>query len=200
MALDPIRHALFATVAAAALACGGDDATDDTQGGTSSPTATATDPTSGSGSADSVGGSGMASASGGGTGDSGGPADATDDAADSSGTGGDSGWEACGLTPPTGPGDSVEPQHPDSPEIVAACTGLCAAWAGIADCPAEMISCIDACSLRTCQICPGTLAPLVECETTNFDETACVCGESGPTCPIPEACAEQEQQTGFCGG
>jgi hypothetical protein len=63
-----------------------------------------------------------------------------------------------------------------------------------------MTACIEDSKLRTCGICPGTLAPLVECETTNFDATACTCEATSPSCPIPRACAEQQQQTGFCGG
>ncbi len=197
MAWNRIRHAALAVITSAAFACSGDDATDDGQGGTSPQTSIDTDPTDGSGSADSVGGSGMNGTTG--SGSATGGADTTDDAG-SGDSGGQSGWEACGLSPPTGPGDSVEPQHPDSPEIVTACTALCTAWAGIADCPADMTTCLEDCSQRTCQICPGTLAPLVDCETANFDEAACVCGESGPTCPTPSACDEQADQTGFCGG
>lgn len=194
-----IPRTLFSLVLVAALACGGDDAADDTQGGTSPQTSSDTDPTAAdSGATDPASGSGMADA--GGTSGTGGPADSTDDDGGSGDSGGQSGWEACGIDPPTGPGDSVEPEHPDSPAIVAACTDLCTAWAAVPACTVEMATCVADCQMRTCGVCPGTLAPLVACEATNFDETACTCGESGPTCPIPDACETQEQETGFCGG
>ncbi|MCA9707113.1 MAG: hypothetical protein KDK70_14775 [Myxococcales bacterium] len=106
----------------------------------------------------------------------------------------------CGTFDPTEPGDGVVPQDPSDPEIIAACTALCEALATVPECRTDPATCLDDCRLRSCPICPGTLAPLVTCETENFDAAACRCGPQGASCPIPAPCGDLEDQTGFCGG
>src|SRR5688572_8380716 len=123
-----------------------------------------------------------------------------DDAADASST--DSGvvTNACGTFDPNFPGDSVPPQDPDDPEIIAACTDLCELLGTIGDCAGSPEACLEECKLRSCTICPGTLAPLVECETAMFGAEACTCEATGPQCPTPAGCDELEDDTTQCGG
>jgi hypothetical protein len=107
---------------------------------------------------------------------------------------------ACGTFDPNEPGDSVIPQDPDDPEILTACTALCEAQAGIMDCTTTAEACLEHCKMRSCAICPGTLAPLVDCETTMFVGDGCTCDAEGIDCPTPAACSELSDETGFCGG
>lgn len=115
-------------------------------------------------------------------------------------TGDDLIMNACGTFDPNEPGDSVPPQDPDDPEIIEACTGLCEALDGVGGCMVDAEACVETCKLRSCQICPGTLAPLVECETQELDPAACSCTDGVVECPLPEACNELAGQTGACGG
>lgn len=107
---------------------------------------------------------------------------------------------ACGTFDPDRPGDSVIPQDPDDPEILAACTALCEAFADVPECTTDAATCIDDCKLRSCNICPGTLAPLVECETEMFVPDGCTCGRMGAECSTPEGCRELLGNTTACGG
>jgi hypothetical protein len=107
---------------------------------------------------------------------------------------------ACGTFEPDGPNDSVIPQDPDDPEILTACTALCEAQAGIVDCTTTAEACLEHCKMRSCTICPGTLAPLVDCETAMFVGDGCTCNADGIDCPTPDGCSDLEDQTGFCGG
>jgi hypothetical protein len=106
----------------------------------------------------------------------------------------------CGTFDTNVPGDSAIPQDPDDPEIIDACTALCDAMATIADCTTDPVACLDACKLRSCSICPGTLAPLVACETELFDGATCECGEEGTECGTPAGCSTQLSATSQCGG
>jgi hypothetical protein len=135
-----------------------------------------------------------------------------DDSDDSAQTSADTGTEsgadtddglitnACGTFDPNEPGDSVIPQDPDDPEIVTACTALCDAQAGIMDCTTSAEACLEHCKMRSCSICPGTLAPLVDCETSMFVDEGCTCDAEGIDCPVPAGCSELSNETGFCGG
>jgi hypothetical protein len=107
---------------------------------------------------------------------------------------------ACGTFDFSEAGDSEAPQDPDDPEIITACTALCEAQAGIMDCTTSAEACLDHCKMRSCSICPGTLAPLVDCETAMFVGEGCTCTAEGIDCPIPAACDQQSDETGFCGG
>jgi hypothetical protein len=108
---------------------------------------------------------------------------------------------ACGTFEQNEAGDSVFPQDPDDPEIITACTALCEAQAaGIEGCTTEASACLESCKMRSCDICPDTLAPLVDCETSMFTGEGCTCGAEGIDCPVPEGCAELEQNITQCGG
>lgn len=106
----------------------------------------------------------------------------------------------CGTFDTNEPGDSVPPQDPADPDITTACTALCDALGTVPDCQTDAAACLETCRLRSCDICPGTLAPLVTCEAESFDAMACECGADGAACPIPAACEELAAETGFCGG
>jgi hypothetical protein len=107
---------------------------------------------------------------------------------------------ACGTFDFNEPGDSVIPQDPDDPEIITACTTLCDAMAGVPECTTIPETCLETCKLRSCPICPGTLVPLVACETELFDAATCECGTNGAVCGTPEGCSEQRAATIQCGG
>lgn len=107
---------------------------------------------------------------------------------------------ACGTFDTNVPGDSAIPQDPDDPEIIDACTALCDAMASVADCTTDPAACLDACKLRSCTICPGTLVPLVACETELFDAATCECGAEGAACGTPEGCSAELAATSQCGG
>jgi hypothetical protein len=126
------------------------------------------------------------------------PDSSTGTATDGADTGGIT--NACGTFDTDEAGDSVIPQDPDDPEIITACTALCDAMAGVPDCTTDPAACLDTCKLRSCQICPGTLAPLVACETELFDAATCRCGADGAVCSTPEGCSTQLGATGQCGG
>jgi hypothetical protein len=133
----------------------------------------------------------------------------SDETGDESGTdtetGADTGdgliTNACGTFDPNEPGDSVIPQDPDDPEIVTACTALCDRQLGeLMDCTTSAQACLESCKMRSCTICPGTLAPLADCETAMFTGDACTCGAEGIDCSTPAGCSEFADETGFCGG
>ena len=90
---------------------------------------------------------------------------------------------ACGTFDPNRPGDSVIPQDPDDPDIIAACTALCEALASVPDCNTDATTCLDTCKMRSCNVCPGTLVPLVDCETEMFAAAGCSCGRTGAEFP-----------------
>lgn len=164
----------------AGAGCSGDD--DDGGGG----------PTSGASTADGSGGAPSSTGTDG--------PGATSVADESGSSSGGLIMTACGTFDPNVPGDSVAPQDPDDPEIIAACTSLCEAAGAATDCMTEQGECIDACKMRSCAICPGTLVPLVECETSMLDATGCSCDGAGPVCTTPEGCSDEAAATGFCGG
>jgi len=105
---------------------------------------------------------------------------------------------ACGTFDPNMVGDSVFPQDPDDPEIIAACESLCDTMAEMTMCTS--VVCLEECKLRSCQVCPGTLVPLVSCEDEFLDPSLCRCGPTGAICPTPDACSEQAGATNQCGG
>jgi hypothetical protein len=191
MAARALRWVFTSIVIAA---CGDD--VDDVASGSGSGSGGET--TMGEGSTGSTGGTapstGTASASG----------QSTENASSSSSDSGSSEsglvMNACGTFDPNRPGDSVIPQDPDDPEIVAACTSLCEALANVPECTTDPTPCLDACKLRSCNICPGTLVPLVECETEMFAADGCSCGRVGAECPTPEGCRELLSDTNACGG
>jgi hypothetical protein len=128
------------------------------------------------------------------------PGDDADETAQTE-TGGEMITNACGTFDPNEPGDSVIPQDPDDPEIIAACTSLCdAAAAGIMGCTTSAEACLEQCKMRSCGFCPDTLVPLVECETTMFVSDGCTCDADGIDCPAPAGCSDLEDQTTACGG
>jgi hypothetical protein len=135
--------------------------------------------------------------------------DSGDDSDESAGTSAETGTEtgdglitnACGTFDPNEPGDSVIPQDPDDPEIIAACTALCEVAAEtIMGCTTSAEACLEQCKMQSCAFCPDTLVPLVECETTMFVSDGCSCDAEGIDCPTPAGCSDLEDQTGFCGG
>lgn len=95
--------------------------------------------------------------------------------------------------------DSVVPQDPNDAEITNACTDLCTAQAAL-NCGEDMSECIDQCKVRSCDVCPGTIAPLIACEATSFSETACMCTEQGVVCTTTDACDDESSATVACGG
>ncbi len=107
---------------------------------------------------------------------------------------------ACGTFDPNEPGDSVIPQDPDDPEIIAACTALCEVYVALDSCQTDAAVCLETCKLRSCPICPGTLAPLVTCETEMFGTGECTCTPDGIDCSTPPGCSDLADATGFCGG
>ena len=110
---------------------------------------------------------------------------------------------ACGTFDPSEPGDGGSPQDPDDPEIIEACTAWCAALSGIdalGACASDTDACVNTCKLRSCGVCPGTLAPLVNCEVDEIDPAACACEGDTAVCQQPAACDELGFATGACGG
>ncbi|HLT38506.1 MAG TPA: hypothetical protein VK034_19600 [Enhygromyxa sp.] len=109
---------------------------------------------------------------------------------------------ACGsFDPDDTHGESTIPQDPDDPEILAACTALCEVeLAGIAGCTTSADACLQTCKMRSCEVCPGTLVPLVECQAAMFTDDGCTCTADGIECPIPDGCHDLDVATGFCGG
>jgi hypothetical protein len=127
--------------------------------------------------------------------------EASDETTDESGTEGEEPiTNACGTFDFEEAGDSVPPQDPDDPVIITACTALCDAQAGIEGCTTEAAACLEHCKMRSCDLCPDTLAPLVDCETAMYTGDACTCTAEGIDCPVPEGCSDLADQTGFCGG
>lgn len=127
--------------------------------------------------------------------------DGADEANDQSGTEGDELiTNACGTFDPNEPGDSVIPQDPDDPEIITACMALCEVQVGIEDCTFETAPCLEHCKMRSCAICPDTLAPLVDCETAMFTGENIMCVDGRLDSAVPAGCSDLEDQTGFCGG
>jgi hypothetical protein len=127
-------------------------------------------------------------------------ADGTEEGCDTSTTDGGV-VNGCGVFDPDMHDQSTIPQDPDDPEILTACTALCdAQTGGIEGCATSAEACLEDCKMRSCDVCPGTLAPLVDCETAMFTGEGCSCEVEGIDCPVPAGCSEVEQQTGFCGG
>lgn len=106
----------------------------------------------------------------------------------------------CGSTVVEPGTDGVVPEDPADPKIVAACDALCTKRAAIQMCPDVVASCVERCRLASCQICPGTLVPEIECETAAFDATKCTCGTDGPICPDATACNDERAAQSQCGG
>lgn len=100
------------------------------------------------------------------------------------------------------PGDSVVPQDPDDPQIIQACSDLCEQQLGanIEGCDVDMETCVESCSLRSCDVCPGTLVPLVSCEAAHVSAETCQCTDDGIMCDIPAECGDEADAVGFCGG
>jgi hypothetical protein len=106
----------------------------------------------------------------------------------------------CGTYDLSEPGDSEIPQDPDHPDIIAACTSLCEAMAEIDGCGTDVEGCVNVCKQRSCSVCSGTLAPLVNCEAEQIDPSVCSCVAGAVECPETDACDEVEAKTYQCGG
>jgi hypothetical protein len=107
----------------------------------------------------------------------------------------------CGTFDPDEEGtDSVIPQDPADPEIVGSCEALCDAYATIDGCAVDAAACLESCRLRSCDVCPGSLADLTDCEAEFFDASACTCEDGVVTCETPASCSDERTSTGACGG
>lgn len=106
----------------------------------------------------------------------------------------------CGSTVVEPGTDGVLPQDPADPKIVAACDALRKKRAAIQMCPDVVSSCVERCRLASCQICPGTLVPEIECETAALDPAKCSCGTDGPICPDAPDCNDERAAQSQCGG
>lgn len=138
-------------------------------------------------------GGGAATGAGGGDGATGGAGGAS-----SSSTGSGVVTTECGTYDLSLPGDSVIPDDPSDPGIVAACADYCAKVDGT--CLGTEESCNDACRASACDVCPGTWDPYVLCLSEAFDAgDACSCGEDLPTCGDPP-CGDTRDATTQCGG
>jgi hypothetical protein len=126
--------------------------------------------------------------------------DSADDGNDDEAETGGAVTNACGTFDPNEPGDSVIPQDPDDPEILSSCMALCEVQAEIEGCTTEAAACVDHCKMRSCDSCPTTLAPLVDCETVMFTGEGCTCAADGIDCPVPAGCSDLEQKITECGG
>lgn len=103
----------------------------------------------------------------------------------------------CGTYDLSQGGDSVIPDDPSDPGIVAACADYCAKVSG--SCGAED-RCNDACRASACDVCPGTWDPYVLCLAEAYDPSdACSCGTELPTCGAPP-CSGERDRTTQCGG
>lgn len=105
----------------------------------------------------------------------------------------------CGTFDADEPGDSTIPQDPDDPEVLAACAELCAAAAGDMACNTDASACVELCKVRSCDVCPGTLAPLVSCMAEAWPYPGCNCPTDNAWCP-PTPCMDEDDATTQCGG
>jgi hypothetical protein len=107
----------------------------------------------------------------------------------------------CGTFDPNQVGDSVIPDDPTDPAIVASCEAFCDAFASACESGGFVRDdCVDDCRLRACGICPGSIQSLVECETAESDVATCTCQDGVPVCASPESCGDEEDATYQCGG
>ena len=134
-----------------------------------------------------------------GTADDGTADDGTDDGSSGETTGGDGEvTNGCGTFDTSLPGDSPIPQDPDDPEILDACTSLCDVLGET--CASTTDDCLTLCKMRSCDVCPGTLAPFVECQAAEVDPAACTCDAEGLTCDVAEVCLDSYYALSQCGG
>jgi hypothetical protein len=107
----------------------------------------------------------------------------------------------CGTFDQCSPGEGVVPDDPETPSIVAACTSYCMAIDGIGGCMVVLDACVNQCAADACAVCPGTLAPLIECRTQELDASTCICnGGAAADCPVPPACQAQQAALFQCEG
>ena len=107
----------------------------------------------------------------------------------------------CGTFDLNEPGHGIVPDDPDMPEIVAACEAYCAKAAAVAGCGTTEADCTAGCKAESCDVCPGTWSPLVECMSDEFTDDACACNETSKVCTdAVAACKEKSDATGQCGG
>jgi hypothetical protein len=125
---------------------------------------------------------------------------ATTDMTESGETAGCVVTNGCGTFDQCSPGDGVVPDDPQTPSIVAACTSYCMAIDGIGGCMVVLDVCVNQCASDACAVCPGTLAPLIECRTQELDASTCICNGGTPDCPVPAACEAQQDALLQCGG
>jgi hypothetical protein len=125
---------------------------------------------------------------------------ATTDMTESGETAGCVVTNGCGTFDQCSPGDGVVPDDPETPSIVAACTSYCMAIDGIGGCMVVLDVCVNQCAADACAVCPGTLAPLIECRTQELDASTCICNGGTPACPVPAACQAQQAALFQCGG
>jgi hypothetical protein len=112
----------------------------------------------------------------------------------------------CGSTEPEEGTDGVVPTDPKSKEIVDACSAFCdkmiqnsLCYDSARACPLVRDDCIDDCRLQSCRVCPGKLAPYMQCLVDNFDPATMVCPDAGIGCSAA-ACTDQAFDLGACGG
>ena len=123
----------------------------------------------------------------------------TDPDSDGSGGGDGSVTTECGTFTPEPNTDGVAPQDPASPDIVEACTDLCAELE-VLGCFPTPEACLDDCRMQSCKVCPGSIAPLTRCRAEHFDAGACTCESGGAKCDLPMDCEDENGMTGACGG
>lgn len=107
----------------------------------------------------------------------------------------------CGEFMPGDTGHGGVPD-PDEPALLDACEATCARGVEDADCAiADVNACIDACRLRTCGVCEGTMAAVVACELENWDALQCACESETIVCAHTDGpCADLQAATTQCGG
>ncbi len=112
----------------------------------------------------------------------------------------------CGTTEPEEGTDGTVPQDPKSKEIVDVCGAFCdkliangSCYDSADKCPLVREDCVDDCRLQSCRVCPGKLAPFMQCLVDNYDAAPFTCADAGFTCETL-ACKDQRFDLGACGG
>ncbi len=107
----------------------------------------------------------------------------------------------CGTFEPLDNHNNVPPD-PDDPALLQACEAGCARVVEDTDCGfTDAVACVEACRLRTCSACPGTMAALVACEAELWDRLSCTCDTLILQCEHADGpCADLEDATWQCGG
>ena len=76
----------------------------------------------------------------------------------------------------------------------------CLRRAAVATCASTIDDCLTMCTMQSYEVCPGTLAAVVECRTAEVDPAACMCDAEDITCDVAEACLDSYYGLSQCGG